>query len=51
MRLARGVFIADFGLVFDLSNTKAALTRPGFTGGFCVTAFMTSATNPYPNGG
>ena len=22
MRLARGAFIADFGLVFDLSNTK-----------------------------
>ena len=24
MRLARGAFIADFGLVFDLSNTKVA---------------------------
>ena len=28
-----------------------ALTRPGFTGGFCVTALMTSVTNPSPSGG
>ena len=29
MRLARGAFIADFGLVFDLSNTKLPKTLLG----------------------